>query len=87
MDPISALNIAAAVVQFIDFTGKLIKDYGEIRHTGQPLTYEAFEQTTNDLLKLGSTLKDRTKTLHIGKGGLKDHEEVRDCTTVHVRIL
>ncbi|KAI8631048.1 hypothetical protein F5Y19DRAFT_463421 [Xylariaceae sp. FL1651] len=62
MDPISALNIAAAIVQFIDFTGKLIKDYGEIRHTGQPLTYEAFQQTTNDLLKLNSTLKDRTKT-------------------------
>ncbi|KAI0142817.1 hypothetical protein GGR57DRAFT_508537 [Xylariaceae sp. FL1272] len=91
MDPISALNIAAAVVQFIDFTTQLLKDYGEIRQSGQPLTYEAFEQTTNDLLKLNATLKDR-KRVHGGRGGLKEHEEALDaimeeCGRIATRLV
>ncbi|KAI1264064.1 hypothetical protein F5Y18DRAFT_95048 [Xylariaceae sp. FL1019] len=91
MDPITALNIAAAVVQFIDFTSQLLKDYGEIRQSGQPLTYEAFEQTTNDLLKLNATLKDR-KHAHRGRGGLKEHEEALDaimeeCSRIATRLV
>ena len=76
MDPFNALSIAAAVVQFVDFTTGLLKDYREIRQAGQPLTFEAFEQVTNDLLKLKSTLKNRTKRTKDPRGPLAEHEQV-----------
>lgn len=78
MDPFSALSIAAAVIQFVDFTSALLKEYKEIRQAGQPLTFEAFEQTSNDILKLNESLKNSTKSRYLPKTAeLAEHELVR----------
>jgi hypothetical protein len=78
MDPFSALSIAASVFQFVDFASTLFKDYREICQAGQPLTFEAFEQTTNDILKLNSTMKIQTQLAREFTGQLADHEQVRN---------
>ena len=79
MDPINALNIAVAVVQFVDYAAGILKDYHEIRQAGQPLTFEAFEQTTGDLLKLNETLMNRSRVSRISRNRLTEDEKVR-CT-------
>jgi len=76
MDPLSALSVAASVVQFVDFATGLLKDYREIRQGGQPLTFEAFVQTTNDLLKLNATMKGRAKIAKDLRSPLAEHEQV-----------
>jgi hypothetical protein len=76
MDPLSALSVAASVVQFVDFATGLLKDYREIHQTGQPLTFEAFTHVTNDLLQLNATMKSGTKPAKDTRSPLAEHELV-----------
>lgn len=77
MDPFNALSIAAAVVQFVEYATGILKDYREIRQAGQPLTFDAFEQTTKDLLKLNATLMNRSQISGISRNRLTEDEKVR----------
>ena len=76
MDPLSALGIAASVTQFTGFALDVLKDYGEIRQNSQPLTFEAFEKTTQDLLGLSTTLKTQPKLARDLASPLAEHEKV-----------
>jgi len=76
MEPLSALGVAASVTQFINFALDVLKDYGEIRQNSQPLTFDAFEKTTQDLIGLNTTLKAQPKLAQDAASPLAQHEKV-----------
>jgi hypothetical protein len=49
MDPFTALGVAAAAVQFFDFTAKLFREYRQQRGHARVITEEAFEAAARDL--------------------------------------
>ena len=59
MDPLSALGIAAAVAQFIDFGTKIIIHTKEINESGSSVTVKHVSTLNNDLIKINSTLKQQ----------------------------
>lgn len=65
MDPLSALAIAAAVVQFVDIGGKLIfKSYRKFRDYDNPdKTEEAEIEATMAQLRLFTRTMNETSTL------------------------
>ncbi|KAF7552729.1 hypothetical protein G7Z17_g4119 [Cylindrodendrum hubeiense] len=54
MDPISAVGIAAASIQFFDFLRTLLKDYGDFRHNRSPLTIANFHRSATRLRSLAN---------------------------------
>lgn len=51
MDPLSALSVASSVIAFVDFGGKLVTQFCEIRDSdrGQPQAVSALETSAKDL--------------------------------------
>ncbi|KAL4880127.1 hypothetical protein BJY04DRAFT_219410 [Aspergillus karnatakaensis] len=73
MDPVSALSIASAVVQFIDFAAKLANTYFEVRDTArdQPVQVVRLAARANDLSSAACTAQTRIKSL----GASYPHQE------------
>ncbi|KAK1753868.1 P-loop containing nucleoside triphosphate hydrolase [Echria macrotheca] len=65
MDPISALSIATGIVAFIDFGGKLIKLFIEVRKSeaGRPDVLSSLEVESRDLSKHAADARARISTL------------------------
>ncbi|KAL2784074.1 hypothetical protein BJX66DRAFT_97216 [Aspergillus keveii] len=65
MDPVSALSVAAAVVQFIEVGGKLVNTYFEVRSRGkgQPAEAVSLAASAKDVSSVSSTAKERVETL------------------------
>ncbi|KAL2809226.1 hypothetical protein BJX63DRAFT_435361 [Aspergillus granulosus] len=65
MDPLSALSVAAAVVQFIEFGGKLVNTYCEVRIAakGQPAEVVSLAANASDLSSVASTAQAKLKSL------------------------
>lgn len=59
MDPLSALGIAAAVAQFIDFGTKIITHAKEINENGSSVTAKHVSSLNNDLIEINSTLRQQ----------------------------
>lgn len=82
MDPLSATSLAACVVNFLDFAGKLISVTNELRESGiegRVGTME-LEQITSDLLGWSSKLKtSRKESLRAAT----DSEDGEKCYTDH----
>jgi hypothetical protein len=57
MDPLSALGLAASVVQFIDFGAKIISHAKEIEKNGSSATVQHISSITLDFIEINSTLK------------------------------
>lgn len=60
MDPITSLSVAGVVVQFVDFTSKIVSKGWRLYRSpdGMLLEHQVFELTTRDLLKLVERLRD-----------------------------
>lgn len=56
LDPFTALSLAAAVVQFVDFGIKLVSDGVELYETGTLSSNNELEQATRDLTQLAEEL-------------------------------
>lgn len=98
MDPLSALSVAAAVVQFIDFVPRVLFSAGDIYHSAKGLTdenanVEEIYQTLNGLGTQLASLGDensRITTASSPTGSSKDLEVLRklslrckeDCDTL-----
>lgn len=68
MDPLSALALASAVVQFVDFSGKLVAKFRELYTSGGALPENSdLEQTTENL----SNLSEMLATTHQPKSHTK----------------
>lgn len=70
MDPLSALSIAACVVQFVDFGTKVLKDGKELYNSADGALAENvdFATSSSRLQQLSTTLQD---SLHQGTQGLQ----------------
>jgi hypothetical protein len=59
MDPFSALGVAAAVFQFVDFGAGILKESFTLKRKEQLLTEEAFANAVMDINKLNWSRKAR----------------------------
>jgi hypothetical protein len=59
MDPLTALSIATAVAQFVDFGKVIVKGTLAIRRDGKSLEHENFGAAVNDLISLNRSLKSK----------------------------
>ena len=62
MDPITAVSLAGTVIQFVDFTGKVISKSTEFYRSGRGefAEHDDIETTAADLTKLNTQLKQTT---------------------------
>ena len=56
MEPLAALGLASAVIQFIDFGSKLLKETGEIAESGSTISVHYLKTVTGDLESFNKTL-------------------------------
>jgi hypothetical protein len=63
MDPVSALGVAAAVVQFVEFATKRCRDVLSLYETGDTALFNsvAFHQTARDFLDFSEDFKTTQK--------------------------
>lgn len=78
MDPLSALSIASSVVQFVDFSSKLISGAHELRNSpkGQLQQHAELETITKSLVRTSSDFKrslfhDKTRSLSSNEEALQ----------------
>ena len=62
MDPLSALSLAACVVQFLDFGSKLVRETKEIAEGGSTVGVEHLSRVTVDLVGFNSALDQQVKS-------------------------
>jgi hypothetical protein len=61
LDPLTALSLAASVVQFVDFTAKVIKQSDEFAHATTKVGVLELQNVTKDLLSLTEAFRQRAK--------------------------
>jgi len=76
MDPFSALSIATAVIQFLDFARGLLKAHSQLRKNPEFLRDDAFDKASRDLISLKETLQKRPRLATEPDSLLKEHEQV-----------
>lgn len=52
LDPLAALSLAASIVQFVDFSSKILSDSYEIYKSGSTSHHEGIKSITTDLTTL-----------------------------------
>ena len=57
LDPVTALSVAGTVVQFVDFSARLISKGQVIQRKGSTVQNDELESVTNDLLDITQTLQ------------------------------
>jgi N-terminal domain on NACHT_NTPase and P-loop NTPases len=92
MDPLSALALASAVVQFVDFSSKLISKFRELYTSGGALPENGdLEQTTENLSNLSETLatahQPKSHTTSISKDELAVQKLAFSCQEVASELL
>jgi hypothetical protein len=80
LDPLTALNLASSVCQFIDFSLSLVKETNQIRSRGSTVGVWQPRNTTLALVRLNQTLKARPRPPSDKSGALQDGEKV--CSTL-----
>ena len=93
LDPLSALSLAGTVVQFVDFTIKVMAKGREIYNStsGSLAVNEELEIVTNDLLRLTERLKESThpetqiRTLSMDEQALE--AIAANCTSIGQELL
>lgn len=58
LDPFTALSLAGNIVQFVDFSSKLVNEASEIYRSGSTKANDELETVTNDLIDLTSCIQD-----------------------------
>lgn len=77
MDPVSAVGIAAASIQFFDFVRNLLKDYGDFRHNRLPLTIANFQRSATRLRSLADDVKHLSQVGGVSNNLIENHNQVR----------
>jgi hypothetical protein len=92
MDPVTALSLAGVVVQFVDFTSRIVSKGWRLHQSpdGTLLEDRVFEHTTRDLISIVEKLrvslsKDATKSLSQEDQALATL--CKQCTSVGATIL
>ena len=58
LDPLTALSLAASIVQFVDFGSKMLSDSYEIYKAGSTSGHETIKSITTDLAALADRIQD-----------------------------
>ena len=58
MDPVTAIGLAAAVVQFVDFGSEIVSEAKQIHQAGSSSAISDLERVTRDLVNANKKLKD-----------------------------
>ena len=74
MDPLSALSLAACVVQFLDFGSKLVRETKEIVDGGSTLSVEHLSRITVDLVGFNSALDRQFRSRNFIAGVAKEDQ-------------
>ena len=92
MEPLSALGLAANIVQFVDFGSKLLSGACQLRDSpkGQPEEHAELEAITKNLLKTSSEFK--TSISEREDGFLSSNEKelqslCEDCNSLAEQLL
>lgn len=85
MEPLSALGIAAAVVQFLDYATKKCRNLQQLYNSGEGVLFKevAFEQVAGDFVEFSSLLRSRNR---FGGPGMHSDEENDKVSTRHRAI-
>ncbi|KAK8029926.1 hypothetical protein PG993_011217 [Apiospora rasikravindrae] len=81
MEPLAALGIAAAVVQFVDFGTAVIRESSAGRRDGKSLTHTDFATAVKDLISLNQSLKNEFPT-----GPRGPHEAVSEIQNMSLEV-
>jgi hypothetical protein len=76
LDPLSALGIAAAAAQFLEFGTQLFSYTNELWKTGSTVGSEDLRKLTNDLVSLEGSIHKQLRTATTQKA-LSEEEQVR----------
>jgi hypothetical protein len=65
MDPMSALSVATSLIAFVDFGGKLVSRYFEIKKNGKgvPLNILALTETASEVASISTEAKEKINAL------------------------
>ena len=86
MDPLSALSLAACIVQFIDFGSKLVCKTKEVAENGSLLSVQDLMTITSDLVDISSTLRVRTGGSEGPPLPLSDVEKVGHLPLLRIQV-
>ncbi|KAH8761589.1 hypothetical protein F5883DRAFT_562441 [Diaporthe sp. PMI_573] len=75
MDPFTALGVAAAALQFFDFSRSLLKEYKNQRGDIEALTQHSFQKATEDLLACTERMKKAAPSSKLGVEEWEEHEK------------
>jgi hypothetical protein len=76
LDPFTALNIAAAVVQFVDFGSKILSDSYAIYKSSSTSEHEDIKSITTDLATLTDRIRHGLEPVSGPDGPSKPHDQV-----------
>ncbi|KAI1305729.1 hypothetical protein F5Y03DRAFT_355670 [Xylaria venustula] len=63
MEALAAVGLASNVVQFVDFSSKLIRAYNRLRHGTAQSEHDYYRAVINDLLPVASKVKSSAQTI------------------------
>jgi hypothetical protein len=87
MDPVSAFSLAGTIVQFIDFTTKLVISGHELYKAGELSIHEMAALATNDLLDLSLKLNHPFDPPSESVPLSKDEEDLRDLSSACTKMV
>lgn len=92
LDPLTAVSLAGTIVQFVDFSGKIISKVKELKSSAGGSSHDQFnyEIIAKDLLALSQRLKDGTRSTGAGQLSADDQalEDVCDgCISLSNSML
>lgn len=90
MDPLTAIGLAGNILQFIDFTAKLLSQADEIRHAGSAASTFDLINVTKDFetltQKLTVAAPQNSTLIQLSQDDQVTHTSVK-CTLPHLRVL
>jgi hypothetical protein len=92
-DPLTAVGLAGSIIQFVDFSSRLVSKSQAIHRSanGELVENEHLEQTTTDLLRLQATLQQGLHSRLSAKELTKDEQALHDlsktCVEVGTKLL
>jgi len=89
MDPISAVSLAATIVQLVDFSSKLVSKGHHIYHSAKGAVEENIdlEAVTTDLLEISTRLKTHERLGCLSKDDQLLEDLAGKCATISDELL
>lgn len=86
LDPISALSLGGTIIQFVDFTSKIVCKGNQIRAKGAAADNIELESATVGLVEITSRLQDQMQTKCLSKALTPDDILLDDLTKTCIEV-